>query len=253
MNALLRPSRVSATSAGQRSACEQGCRSPGFASGSVQSSRRRRAGSQRFTGRRLLPATVFLCLSACVTPRGVELPTLDGWQQRQQVLSNVSEWAFSGRVGVQSGEEGFNGKLRWHQDRDDFEASVSGPFGAGRVTIEGDGKSIAVAEPGGEVTRLEDPDLDLRARYGWTIPVTSLRYWALGIPDPDLSATTEFGADGLLAHLSQAGWDVNIGQYRDAGGQPMPRRITARRGDSRVRLVIDSWTFYDLKASRAIR
>lgn len=202
---------------------------------------------------RFLPFAALLCLSACVTPRGINLPDLDDWQVRQQVLNDLSEWTFSGRVGVRSGQEGFNGRLRWHQTHDDFEASVSGPFGAGRVTIEGGRGGITVAESGGEVTRLADPENDLRNRYGWTIPVTSLRYWALGIPDPALPATTEFGSDGQLAHLTQAGWDVAIGRYRDGGGQLMPSRITAVRGDSRVRLVIDSWTFYDLRASHAIR
>ena len=192
----------------------------------------------------LAALAVLFLLSGCAIDRGVALPELNDWQVRSRVLGEIPEWAFSGRIGVSAGDEGFNGRLRWHQTHDRFAASVSGPFGAGRVQIDGSRDGITVAEAGGEVTELQDPEYDLRARYGWTIPVASLRYWALGIPDPNSSADTEFGADGQLARLVQRNWVVEIAQYREGGGQLMPRRITAVNGDARVRLVIDRWTFF---------
>ena len=101
-----------------------------------------------------------------------------------------------------------------------------------------------MTEDGGEVTALADPERDLRRRFGWQIPVASLRYWALGIPDPARPADTEFDESGMLTALSQGGWDVTIDQYRDGGGAPMPRRLAAMRDGTRVRLVIDRWTFH---------
>ena len=73
----------------------------------------------------------------------------------------------------------------------------------------------------------------------------SLRYWALGIPDPALPAQTEFDADGQLARLEQRNWTVLITRYRDGGGQLMPSRLTASNADTRVRVVIDKWLFFD--------
>ncbi|MDZ7770199.1 MAG: outer membrane lipoprotein LolB [Woeseiaceae bacterium] len=93
------------------------------------------------------------------------------------------------------------------------------------------------------VTELHNPEYDLRARFGWAIPVPSLRYWVLGIPDPSLAANPEFGEDGLLSHMEQGGWTVTIGAWGEGGGQVMPRRISAVSADSRVRLVIDRWIF----------
>ncbi len=92
---------------------------------------------------------------------------------------------------------------------------------------------------------LGDVEADLRLRYGWTIPVNSLRYWALGIPDPNLPGATEFDAAGRLASLEQGDWVVMITHYREAAGQPMPFRLTATSADTRVRIVIDGWSFYD--------
>lgn len=183
-------------------------------------------------------------ISGCALERGVELPELGPWAQRQQLLGSLSDWGFAGRIGVSAGEEGFNGRLRWRQRGDAFEATVSGPLGAGAIRIDGDPTRIAVSERDGDTLILNDPERDLRARYGWTIPVTSLRYWALGVPDPASPATTEFDEAGQLARLQQMSWTVTIPDYREDAGQLMPRRIIALNGDAKVRLVIDNWTFY---------
>lgn len=201
-------------------------------------------------GRALLTrlATVALGLalfSSCAVQRGLELPPLPDWNTRQEVLAAIPEWAFTGRIGVSAGSEGFNGKLRWNQVKNGFSATVSGPLGVGAIRISGENGYVTVTDKDGHEAELTNPEVDLRAMYGWTIPVTSLRYWVLGIPDPASPAVTEFGDDGQLARLEQRNWRVSISQYREAGGQLMPRRITAVKGDAKVRLVIDHWTFFN--------
>jgi len=185
-----------------------------------------------------------LVLQACAGPRGVQLPELSDWETRRAVLEAVERWEFSGRIGVSAGEEGFNGKVRWWQEGDEFRATVSGPLGVGTVKIEGDGKRVTLTDKQGDVTELQDAELDLRLRYGWTIPVASLQYWALGIPDPNVQTATRTDGDGLISEMEQGDWHVTIGEYRDGGGQQMPRRISAINADAKVRLVIDHWTFY---------
>lgn len=199
-----------------------------------------RYASSRF----LLLLLVAVVLQACAVRRGLELPELSDWETRRAALEAVGRWEFRGRIGVSTGDEGFNGKLHWWQDDDNFRATVSGPLGIGTIRIAGDGKLIRLTDKTGEVTELQDAELELQQRYGWTIPLLSLQFWALGIPDPSTVATVELSADGLPGRLEQGGWVVTIGQYADGGGQPMPRRITAVNADTKVRLVIDRWTFY---------
>lgn len=199
-----------------------------------------RYASSRF----LLLLLVAVVLQACVVRRGLELPELSDWETRRAALEAVGRWEFRGRIGVSAGDEGFNGKLHWRQDDDNFSVTVSGPLGVGTIRIAGDGKLVRLTDKTGEVTELQDAELELQQRYGWTIPLLSLQFWALGIPDPSTVATVDFSADGLPGRLEQGGWVVTIGQYADGGGQPMPRRITAVNADTKVRLVIDRWTFY---------
>jgi outer membrane lipoprotein LolB len=165
------------------------------------------------------------------------------WETRKAVLAEADEWEFTGRIGVSAGDEGFNGKLFWRQDGVVFRARISGPFGAGTVFINGVRQELTVTDQDGVATRLDDAEAELRQMYGWTIPVTSLRYWALGIPDPGDPAQTSFGADGQLVQILQSHWQVDYGPYRDSAGQSMPRRLTAVSGDVKVRLIVDDWVF----------
>jgi len=171
------------------------------------------------------------------------LPELSDWETRQDILAGVDEFEFAGRIGVHAGDEGFNGQFWWRQDGVVFRVRISGPLGVGTVFINGDRREITVTDADGVVTELHDAEADLRQMYGWTIPVTSLRFWALGIPDPASPAETEFDDAGRLAKLHQRNWQVDITQYSEGAGQLLPRRLTAVNNDVKVRLVIDHWVF----------
>ena len=185
-------------------------------------------------------------LSGCATTRpSIDLPEITSWELRQEVLGAVSDWEFRGRIAVKAGDEGFNGKFRWTQSRNSFYATVGGPLGIGTVVIEGDGRKVILTDKDGLSTVLADPEAELYYRYGWTIPVNSLRYWALGIPDPSSEAKTEVDNEGRLVSLEQSNWAVMVSRYRESAGQQMPRTLTATNPDTRVRMVIDNWLFFE--------
>ena len=184
-------------------------------------------------------------LAGCATRESLDLPELGDWDSRRYLLEGLDEWEFNGRIGVVAGDDGFNGSLRWAQDGDDFNATVSGPLGMGTVRLEGDGRQVRLTDKDGVTTELVDAEADLYIRYGWTIPVSSLRFWALGIPDPALPADTKFDGNGQLSTIDQRGWTVQITRYGEGGGQPMPTRLTAISEATKVKLVVHKWLFFD--------
>ncbi len=185
-------------------------------------------------------------LAGCATlPESVPLPAIDSWDSRTAVLGSLEDWQFRGRIAVKAGDDGFNGKFNWAQQGDAFRATVSGPLGMGTVRIEGDNRTVVLTDKDGIETVLDDAELELRYRYGWTIPVGSLRYWALGIPDPSEPAATKVDDNGRLVRLEQRNWVVEISRYKEGGGQQMPRVLSATNPDTRVRMVIDRWLFFD--------
>ena len=191
-----------------------------------------------------------VALSGCAATRpSVDLPPLTTWELRQAVLVATSDWEFRGRIAVKAGDEGFNGKFSWEQSGDDFFATVSGPLGIGTVRIEGDGQIIVLTDKDGVETVLTDPEAELFRRYGWTIPVDSLRYWALGVPNPANDAQTVVDDSGHLLNLLHGDWALEISRYKEGAGQQMPRTLTVTNPHTRVRMVIDQWTFYNKKGS----
>ena len=183
--------------------------------------------------------------AGCAARQSLELPDLGDWEQRRYLLEQIDDWEFSGRIGVVAGDDGFNGSLRWAQDGSSFEATVSGPLGIGTVRLEGDEHRVRLTDNDGNVTALNNAEEDLYLRYGWTIPVRSLRFWALGIPDPAQPAHTEFDGEGSLVTLHQGGWTVAISRYGEGGGQAMPTRLSAENSATKVKLVIHRWSFFD--------
>ena len=151
------------------------------------------------------------------------------------MLGRLDEFEFSGRVGVSYADDGFNGKLRWQQSGGAYDARLSGPLGVGTVLISGDGNEAAITDKDGVTTVLPDVEAALYERYGWTIPVDSLRYWALGIPDPRVAAETRVRGR-WSAHRTPPAWLDRCGRplsgrrrrTADAGTAYRPRSQDAR-------------------------
>jgi len=195
---------------------------------------------------RLVWIGLCLALAGCATVRpSVDLPPLTTWELRQEVLGTVTDWEFRGRIAVKSGDEGFNGKFNWAQSGEAFLATVSGPLGIGTVKLEGDGRTVVLTDKDRVETVLTDPESELYLRNGWTIPVNSLRYWALGVPDPGHPAETDVNDSGQLVGLEQSNWTVKVSRYQESAGQQMPRTLTVTNPDTRVRMVIDKWMFFE--------
>ncbi len=192
-------------------------------------------------------AVACLVLAGCATTSRVEvdLPELGDWEQRQSLLSQADDWALTGRIGIRSADDGFNAKFRHTQDGRRFDTTLSGPLGVGTIRVAGDRQGILLTDKDGAQLRLDNPEADLQRLYGWTIPVDSLKYWALGIPDPGVPAAPVLDDAGRLASVEQRGWRVAIDRYREYAGQQLPARITATSSTTRVRLVVDRWRFFD--------
>ncbi|MEM6513321.1 MAG: lipoprotein insertase outer membrane protein LolB [Pseudomonadota bacterium] len=188
-----------------------------------------------------------LLLAGCATTGRVEvdLPALGDWEQRRSLLADADDWSLTGRIGIRSDDDGFNARFRHTQDGRRFDATLSGPLGVGTIRVAGDTRAIVLTDKDGEQLTLSNPEADLLRLYGWTIPLDSLKYWALGIPDPAVAATPVIDDAGRLTSLEQRGWRVDIDRYREYAGQQLPARITATSTTTRVRLVVDRWRFYD--------
>lgn len=183
----------------------------------------------------LLPALLLglLSLAGCAGLRSVALPDSElpaSWEPRRSALQAWPGFELRGRVAVARGDDGFSGALRWVQTGAEVRLELDGPLGVGGARYDLDPASVDGAALG--------------QALGVPVPVASLRYWLLGVPDPALAAqeSLEPGAPRLAA-LQQAGWSVVYARYAAVPGTrlELPQRIEVTREGLRLRLLVEVW------------
>lgn len=155
-------------------------------------------------------------------------------------------WALVGRVALSNGKDGGSARIEWTQGNGDLHLQLSAPVtrqnwmldvDAGGATLQG---VLDGPRHGSDASAL------LRDATGWDIPVAALGCWLRAVAaDPARFGDVRvgFAADGAPVRIEQGGWVVDYSGWKPdpVSRLPMPSRINAQRGDSRVRLVVDRW------------
>jgi outer membrane lipoprotein LolB len=117
------------------------------------------------------------------------------------------------------------------------------PLGVGGARVHFDGAGLQVIAADGTRSEGEDAQAQLVKVLGFDPPLTSLRYWLLGVPDPSATAVESLDSTARLTQLQQGDWQVVYGEYERSGGQWLPRQLSLRRGPLRMKLHISQWHF----------
>jgi len=190
-----------------------------------------------------------LLLAACATqpPRTLapgQIAAAETAQQaREAALRRSPDWSFTGRLAVSAGRNGGSGRIEWRQTGSNFDVSVSAPVTRQSWRLSGDARGARLEGLEGGPRTGADAATLLREATGWEIPVVALADWVRGARSPALGpARLDFDADSRLRRIEQGGWIIDYTWPGKASGTgAMPARLDARRGEARVKLVIDDW------------
>ncbi len=209
-------------------------------------------------------AACCLALAGCVTvpDRGAvaigelsasaETAAMAAQQSRERRLQALPALAFSGRVALANGRNGGTGRIEWRQSGDRYEVTLSAPVSRQSWRLRGDGASATIEGIQGGPRSDTDVARLLREATGLDIPVGALAAWAGGARADEAvfgPARLAFASDGRLARIEQDGWTIDYLGWREehpGEGQPslpLPDRINAVRGEAKVRLAIDAWSW----------
>ena len=188
-----------------------------------------------------LSAVILLSLAAqgCTTLKHSE-QSERSWEARRARLAQVDRFTLQARV-ASGGLFGIKGNLHWRQTPQAFDMRVAGPFGMGAATISGRGRDVEIRTAKRSFTT-QDPEGDLKARLGWTFPVSHLRYWVLGQPAPGSPAEFELDRGGRIVTIEQDGWTLAFTEYQDAGALELPRKFEVANSELRLKVVVDTWS-----------
>ncbi len=163
---------------------------------------------------------------------------------RAAVLIAHPQWSLQGRVALSNGRNGGSGRIEWHQDGPQYAVALSAPITRQSWRLSGDDGSARLEGLDGGPREGADAQALLREATGWIIPVSALASWVRGAADLQLGpAMLQFGAEGRLVRLQQAGWAIDYSdwQLQSVLGIALPHRLNASRDDAKVKLVIDNW------------
>lgn len=200
---------------------------------------------------------VLLLLAACAgqstrAPAPALAPKAQAQATQRQVeretwLQAHPDWTLQGRVAVANARDGGSGRIDWQQAGTRFDVTLTAPVTRQGWRLSGDAAGAVLDGLDGGPREGDDASALLLQATGWEIPVTALSAWVRGaraeVPRHG-PATVAFAADGQLAQLQQDGWTIDYTGWQPAaesGAPALPLRLQARRGDAKVRLVIDRW------------
>ncbi|NNM13342.1 MAG: outer membrane lipoprotein LolB [Gammaproteobacteria bacterium] len=170
------------------------------------------------------------------------------FDNRQQDLLEWGFWELNGRIGISVNKDTYNGSLQWEQEGDELDFRFRGPLGIGGVRIHGDlGQEVRVKTTRGEEFFLRDIEKDMQEQLGWSMPINSLRYWSLGITDPQQDAEVVLNDQDLLDEMQQGEWTIVYDSYTDVDGVSLPRKFKISGPQTKIRMVINDWTIPELE------
>jgi len=185
--------------------------------------------------RRLAALVLMAVLAGCAAPTAIvspgALPSVDA----------LPAWSANGRIAIAAGGEGGSGSFTWKQDDVTTRLGLRGPLGAGGLEVLASPEVLHLTDAAGREFDTTAATAELQARLGTDIPWSSLRYWMLGLPDPQQSATVEEHPDAPRRVIEQGGWRIGYESYTVAGGYALPQRFVATRSGVRVKIVVDDW------------
>lgn len=194
---------------------------------------------------RLVFVFLLVLLGGCATtPEPVSSADVEVlWASRQTVLSQLQHWKIEGRIAVQLDEEGWQAGMHWHQQNDRYQLDMLDPFGRKVARLTKGPRGVELRLSKGKSAHSVDAESLMQRLLGYSLPVSGLRYWVRGIPDPQHHINQiRLDASGRLAWLEQSGWEVSYQRYHQHSTTiDLPSKMTLTSKGLKVKVVVSEW------------
>ncbi|MDD5319052.1 MAG: lipoprotein insertase outer membrane protein LolB [Methylococcales bacterium] len=179
-------------------------------------------------------------LSACATVP-VE-PEVHYSKIAREHLYQMERWSFEGRLALTGKNDSWQASINWGHRPDDEKIKLTGPLGQGATVIQLTGDSVTIDRGDDEVQSSTQPEEFINQQLGMFVPVHSLRYWVVGLPEPTRAFVE------TATGFTQSGWLIEYKQMQSVDDQSMPRKITVTNEQVKLKLIIDQWVLNVAKA-----
>jgi outer membrane lipoprotein LolB len=188
--------------------------------------------------RKILLLAGILALPACsmlsTTPEIAYQPTT-----AQNELYDLQRWAFEGRIAITGKNDAWSANINWEHSPTEDLIKLSGPLGQGGALIQLNSSGVTIDQGGRDVKSSTDVENFINQQVGLAVPVNSLRYWVVGLPDKSQTAST------IENGFEQVGWKNQYKTMQPVGSYVLPRNMTVASETVKLKLFIDQWILDD--------
>lgn len=190
---------------------------------------------------RILPLSLLVVLlSACAVAPPIPVVELE-YEDRAAELRALPGWSLSGRAAIRTEADSGTVSLDWRQIGERYAVNLRAPWGAGTVRVEGGPGAVMLRTADGIEDFATEPGELLAYYTGYDLPLEALRYWLLGVPDPDAESSYALDEQGLVTELRQFGWRIDYRRYGDFGGLALPATVFMYGDGVEVRVAVREW------------
>jgi outer membrane lipoprotein LolB len=158
-------------------------------------------------------------------------------------LYNLERWSFDGRLALTGQNDSWSANISWEHSPEAEKIKLSGPLGQGTVVISLKGNVVTIDRGGDDVQTSAQPEEFINQQLGMFVPVRSLRYWVVGLPEPSGAyKDTESG-------FNQSGWLNEYKQMQPVDNGTMPLKMMVMNKQVKLKLIIDHWVINDTKSN----
>jgi outer membrane lipoprotein LolB len=175
-----------------------------------------------------------LLLNACsILP---EKPAPDIYSLAQmQHLQNQKSWRLEGRLSLVNEKDSISAAINWRHQPENDQIELTGPLSQGRVVITVTPGGVKVDDGDTPHEYQGDVNTVVSLQLGVDMPVTALRFWVLGVNDPDWPVVEQVGG------FDQQGWLIRYKEMQGSGSGLLPKKISAEKEKTRIKLIVDQW------------
>ncbi len=147
----------------------------------------------------------------------------------------LERWSFEGRLALKGKKDSWSANISWEHSPEVEKIKLSGPLGQGAVLISLAGNVVTIDRGGDDVQSSVQAEEFINQQLGMFVPVRSLRYWVMGLPEPSRPyKDTDVG-------FNQSGWLNEYKQMQLVDDGAMPHKMTVMNSQVKLKLIIDHW------------
>lgn len=189
--------------------------------------------------RRLLPLTAALAVLLAACDSANVIPEGEYSRAALAKMEPLGSWSLEGRLALSGAKDSWSANLLWQHDKSSDQLKLSGPLGQGGAIIRLDGTTVSIDRGGGNVQTSTQPEAFINQQLGMSVPLSALRYWVVGLPEPDRAFVD------ITTGFRQAGWLVEYKQMQVVNKRLLPRKMTVTGTDVKLKLVIEQWDLHE--------